>query len=138
MTAWICIRRNLDSLDVNQMEVSILIVLSHCPVGLQFENQAVLQSGRREGMRSSLLEEQFLRKHTQGPTGPGTAAPRKSLNPRPRRQPFMCLHALHVKNHITRIQVLLRLPSGSDTVNMNLPFNVLLEAFLVHFVRDRQ
>jgi hypothetical protein len=40
-------------LNVNQMEVSILIVLAHFPTGLQSENRAVHKSGRRRTGRSN-------------------------------------------------------------------------------------
>ena len=85
-------------MNVKQMEVSSLIMLAHFLVDLQLHSQAVLESGRKKEGRPSLLDETILMKYMEVPKGPGTAHPRQSLNPRPRRQPFMCLHALHVKN----------------------------------------
>ena len=84
------------------MEVSSLIMLAHCLMGPSLHNQAVLESGRKKEGRPSLLDETILMKYTEVPKGPGTANPRQSLNPRARRQPFMDLHALHVKTYTAR------------------------------------
>ncbi len=97
MTSWICKCQNSSDLDVNQMEVSILNVLTHFLVSRQYQNKAVLRSGRPKEGRPSLLDETILTKHTQGPKGPGTTNQQQRPNTHLRRQPFMYLHALHVK-----------------------------------------
>ena len=71
----------LYSMNVNQMEVSILIVLTHFLMGLSQHNEAVQKSVRRKTRRTSLLGKTRLTKHMQVPLGAGTANPRTRANP---------------------------------------------------------
>ena len=57
-------------MDINQMEVSTLIVLTHFLKGLSLDDQAVLKSGRGKTRRTSLLGKTRLTKHTRVPLGP--------------------------------------------------------------------